>query len=85
MELNGGECHTPRSKTGKQQCAMLKLLQTLVSVSERLKFITLSNISCFNFAYDFMIFQSINNKVNEVEHSTCKFSILALVVFDKLM
>ena len=37
-------------KTGKQQCAMLKLPQTLVSVSETLKFIILSNISCFNFA-----------------------------------
>ena len=37
-------------KTGKQQCARLKLPQTLVSVSETLKFIILSNISCFNFA-----------------------------------
>ena len=40
----------PTFKTGKQQCAMLKLPQTLVSVSETLKFIILSNISCFNFA-----------------------------------
>ena len=40
----------PMFKTGKQQCAMLKLPQTLVSVSETLKFIILSNISCFNFA-----------------------------------
>ena len=61
MELNGGECRTRSSKMGKQQCAMLKLPQTLVSVSETLKFIIWGNInSCLNFAYEFMIFQSIN-------------------------
>ena len=61
MELNGGECHTRSSKMGRQQCAMLKLPQTLVSVSETLKFIIWGNInSCLNFAYEFMIFQSIN-------------------------
>ena len=60
MELNGGECHTLSSKTGKQQCAMLKLPQTLESVSKTLQFIIWGNISCLNFAYEFMIFQSIN-------------------------